>query len=191
MRFKFLVFIFLVFNSGYSQRFKIHEGKLEDLKNISSFMVEFNYENIKIHGFNSEEEFLKDKLDKRKNQPERARRFEESWFSNREKYYNPAFVNYFNQYFKDQACKIVSESDHLMRVNIIWIYTGYALEPAKISAIIDFYEVKNPSKKILSIEFDKVIGLEKKMIAVDEFDRVIGAFEKLAKNLAIQLKRFH
>ncbi|WP_136668450.1 hypothetical protein [Flavobacterium sp. H122] len=191
MKFKFLFLILFVISSGYSQRFKILEGELENLKNINSFNAEFNYENIEVHGFKSEEEFLKEKMEKRNADPGKAEEFRANWFSNREKYYNPAFIDYFNKYFKNQECKIASEAAHLMKVNLTWIYTGYAVEPAKLSTVIDFYDVNNPSKKLLSIQFDKVIGLEKKMIAVNEHDRIIGAFEKLAKNLAIQLKRFH
>jgi hypothetical protein len=191
MKFKFLFVILFVINSGYSQRFKILEGKLENLKNISSFRTEFNYENIQVHGFNSEEEFLKEKMEKRKDNPDKAAEFKTSWYSNREQYYNPAFVEYFNNYFKNQECKIESGSAYLMKVNLTWIYTGYAVEPAKISAVINFYEANNPSKKLLSIEFDKVIGYEKKMVMVHDHERIAGAFEKLARNLAIQLKRFH
>lgn len=191
MKFKFLFVILLVINSGYSQRFKILEGKLENLKNISSFKAEFNYKNIQVHGFNSEEDFLKEKMEKRKDNPDKAAEFKTNWYSNREQYYNPAFVEYFNNYFKNQECKIDQGSAYLMKINLTWVYTGYAVEPAKLSAIIDFYEANNSSKKLLSIEFDKVIGYEKKMVMVHDHERIAGAFEKLARNLAIQLKRFH
>ncbi|MTH16422.1 hypothetical protein [Flavobacterium sp. LC2016-01] len=187
---KLIIIVSIVFTSfSYSQRYKIYEGSFENLNDIKLFKVEFNYENIQVHGFDSEEDFLKEKMEKRKSDPEKAANFRRDWFLNREKYYNPAFVNYFNNYFKKGERKIVADSDsqYLMKVNLTWIYPGYAIEPAKLSATIDFIDTSN-SKKLLVIHFEKVIGIEKKAIEINEYERVIGAFEKLAKNLVIQLK---
>lgn len=185
---KLIIFISIVFVSfSYSQRYQIQEGSFENLKDIKSFKAEFNYENIQVHGFDSEDDFLKDKMEKRKSDPEKAANFKRDWFLNREKYYNPAFINYFNNYFKKEERKIVADSPCLMKVNLTWIYPGYAIEPAKLSATIDFIDTAS-SKKLLVIHFDKVIGIEKKAIETNEYERVIGAFEKLAKNLAIQLR---
>jgi hypothetical protein len=185
---KFIIIVSIVFTSfSYSQRYQIYEGSFENLNAIKSFKVEFNYENIQVNGFESEEEFLKEKMEKRKSNPEKAANFKRDWFLNRDVYYNPAFINYFNNYFKKEERKIVTDSQYLMKVNLTWIYPGYAIEPAKLSAAIDFFDTVN-SKKLLVVHFEKVIGIEKKTIEINEYERVIGAFEKLAKNLAIQLK---
>ncbi|KRD08292.1 hypothetical protein ASE21_16535 [Flavobacterium sp. Root901] len=185
---KLIIIISIVFTSfSYSQRYKIYEGSFENLKDIKSFKAEFNYDNIQVHGFESEEAFIKEKQEKRKSNPEQAEKFKRDWFLNRDKYYNPAFINYFNSYFKKEERKIVDESQYLMKVHLTWIYPGYALEPAKLSADIDFIDTFN-SKKLLAVHFDKVIGIEKKTMETVEYERIIGAFEKLAKNLAIQLK---
>lgn len=188
------IFLFLLLNSFspiFAQRYKVLEGEIENLKNIKAYQVEFNYENLEVHGFESEEAFLKEKMEKRKANPEKAENFRKDWFSNREKYYNPAFKNYFNSYFKKGECTIIDDSPFLMRVNLTWIYPGYAIEPSKLSATIEFVDSLN-SKKLLVIHFEKVIGFEKNaVVVVNEHERVIGAFEKLAKNLAVQLKRFH
>lgn len=184
----FIVFFISSFQC-YSQRFKKIEGEFENLSNISSYRIEFNYENIQVHGFDSEEEFLKEKMKKRNADPAKAEAFKNDWFLNREKYYNPAFINYFNSFFRDGECKIDANSNYLMKVNLTWIYPGYAIEPAKISATIEFIDLSN-SKTLLKVHFDKVIGFEKNVvIVVNEYERVIGAYEKLAKNLGIQLKR--
>lgn len=188
------IFLFLLLNSFspiFAQRYKVLEGEIENLKNIKAYQVEFNYENLEVHGFESEEAFLKEKMEKRKANPEKAENFRKDWFSNREKYYNPAFKNYFNSYFKKGECTIIDDSPFLMRVNLTWIYPGYAIEPSKLSATIEFIDSLS-SKKLLVIQFEKVIGFEKNaVVVVNEHERVIGAFEKLAKNLAIQLKRIY
>lgn len=191
-RLQLLLIISVVFTTvGYSQRYDIYEGKFENLSKINSFKVEFNYENIQVHGFDSEEDFLKEKMEKRKADPEKAENFKKDWFSNREKYYNPAFINYFNTFFKKGECKIVDDSPYLMVVNLTWVYPGYAIEPAKLSATINFIDTTT-SEKLLVVHFEKVIGFEKNtVVVVNEHDRVVGAFEKLAKNLAMQLKRIY
>lgn len=185
---KLIIICSIVFTSfSYAQRYQIYEGLFKNLIDIKSFKIEFNYENIQVHGFESEEDFLIEKMEKRKSNPEKAANFRRDWFSNREQYYNPAFINYFNNYFKKGERKIVVDSQYLMKVNLTWIYPGYAIEPAKLSATIDFIDTTN-SKKLLVIHFEKVIGIEKKTMEINEHDRITGAFEKLAKNLAIQLK---
>jgi len=146
---------------------------------------------LEVHGFESEEDFLKEKMEKRKANPEKAENFRNDWFLNRDKYYNPSFINYFNTYFKKGECKIVDDSSYLMKINLTWIYPGYAIEPAKLSATIEFIDLTS-SKKLLVIHFEKVIGFEKNaVVVVNEHERIIGAFEKLAKNLAVQLKRVY
>ena len=192
MRTKIILIIFLSsFSSIFAQRYKVLEGKLENLHSITSYQVEFNYKNLEVHGFESEEDFLKEKMEKRKSNPEKAENFRKDWFLNRDKYYNPAFINYFNTYFKKGECKIVDDSSYLMRINLTWIYPGYAIEPAKLSATIEFIDLTS-SKKLLVIHFEKVIGFEKNaVVVVNEHERIIGAFEKLAKNLAVQLKRVY
>ncbi len=192
MRAKIFLFLLLnSFSSIFAQRYKVLEGEIENLKNIKAYQVEFNYENLEVHGFESEEAFLKEKMEKRKANPEKAENFKKDWFSNREKYYNPAFKNYFNSYFKKGECTIIDDSPFLMRVNLTWIYPGYAIEPSKLSATIEFIDSLT-SKKLLVIQFEKVIGFEKNaVLVINEHERVIGAFEKLAKNLAIQLKRIY
>ena len=192
MRTKIILIIFLSsFSSIFAQRYKVLEGKLENLHSITSYQVEFNYKNLEVHGFESEEDFLKEKMEKRKSNPEKAENFRKDWFLNRDKYYNPAFINYFNTYFKKEECKIVDDSSYLMRINLTWIYPGYAIEPAKLSATIEFIDLTS-SKKLLVIHFEKVIGFEKNaVVVVNEHERIIGAFEKLAKNLVVQLKRVY
>ena len=81
-----------------------------------------------------------------------------------------------------------------MDIKTTWIYPGYNVvagsEPAKVSAIVTVYETKNPSNVLLSLKFDKSIGLPQGQFDFNQGERIAGAYEKLAKNLTIQLKRF-
>jgi hypothetical protein len=80
-----------------------------------------------------------------------------------------------------------------MSVQTTWIYPGYdvfiAKEPAKVSAVITVYETANPANTLVKVEFPHAEGLENAYdFEVD--NRITAAYEKLAKNIAIQLKRF-
>ncbi len=78
-----------------------------------------------------------------------------------------------------------------MNVKTTWIYPGYNVvggnEPAKISAIITIFETENPTEILLKVEYTRSIGLG--MFDFDQGYRIAGAYEKLAKNLVMQLKR--
>jgi hypothetical protein len=81
-----------------------------------------------------------------------------------------------------------------MIIKTTWIYPGYNVvansQPAKLSAIVTVVETLNPKNEIVTIEFDKVIGLEQDQFDFDPGFRIAGAYEKLAKNITMQLTRF-
>lgn len=175
-----------------AQRYDILSGDFKNLKGISEYNVVFDYSNLKVAGFDTEEAFLKDKMDKRKNVEGKAEKFKEDWFSNRKLIYEPKYMDYFNKRFVNGEVKI-SENNlakYTMKVKVAWIYPGYTAEPAKMTAIVTFYETNNPTNILMEVKFDKLIGIEVGVFANVESERITGAYEKLAKNLTLQMKRF-
>lgn len=194
-----LILIFIISSSVFSQRYTILSGNLKNVKDISEYNCIFDYKDIQVNGFDSEEAYLKEKIEKRKNYNNgkdingKAEKFEKEWYEDRENKYEPAFINYFNKMLEKENVKATKnpEAKYSMNIKTIWIYPGYELakvEPAKISAIITIYETANPTNSILSIQFDKAIGIVKDYRK--QGDRITGAYEKLAKNLTLQMKRF-
>lgn len=200
MKKHFILFL-LIFTSlsSFGQRFKILSGDLKNLKDITEYNCTFDYKDMEVNGYESEEAFLKDKIDKRKKYDDgkdlkgKAAAFERDWFEDRKNKYEPGFINYFNELLEEKKVKATTnpEAKYTLNVKTTWIYPGYevaSVEPAKISAIITIYETTNPSNVLLAIEFDKSIGVVKDYRA--QGDRIKGAYEKLAKNLTLQMKRF-
>lgn len=192
------LFIFTSF-SVFGQRFKILSGDLKNLKDITEYNCTFDYKDMEVNGFESEEAFLKDKIEKRKNYDDgkdlkgKAAAFEKDWFEDRKNKYEPGFIAYFNEQLEDKNIKAGTnpEAKYTLNVKTTWIYPGYEVanvEPAKISATITIYETANPSNVLLVIAFDKSIGVVKDYRV--QGDRIKGAYEKLAKNLTLQMKRF-
>lgn len=178
-----------------AQRFDIQSGNLISLKGITQYNVAFDYSEIRIHGYQTEEEYLQDKMKKRENVEGKAEKFREDWFAYRTQLYEPAFINYFNKSFKKGEIKagFLSEAKYTMTIKTLWVYPGYnagtAIEPAKITALITVKETLNPENVLVSILFEKSIGLEHDL-GNTLGDRIAWGYEKLAKNLAMQLKRF-
>lgn len=193
----FLLALFTV-TLASAQRFDVQSGRLENLKGISEYNITFNYEGIEVNGFESEAAFLADKIKKRESHgdEEKAQAFRADWFANREKMYEPAFIDYFSKMFKNGEVKVGrnTQAQYTMEVKTTWIYPGYNagtdVEPAKIGATITIKETANPSKILLVIEFEKLIGLKHNIMTNTLGDRISWAYEKLARNLALQLKRF-
>ncbi|WP_264564791.1 hypothetical protein [Flavobacterium sp. N3904] len=192
-----IVLLFLFFISVVSaQRFDIVSGKLNNLKGISEYNVTFDYTDQKVQGFETEEDFLKDKMDKRKEVAGESEKFRKDWFNDRENKYEPKFIEYFNKRFEkgEIKCEKNSELKYTMNIKTTWIYPGYSVvavaQPAKISAIITVVETANPKNVLVEMEFDKSIGLAQGTFDFDQGYRIAGAYQKLAKNMVMQLKRF-
>ncbi len=191
----YLLLLLLFFNQdGFSQQ-KIRQGNFKNLKGISSYTVTFDYSDLQVHGFDSEEAFLKEKMEKRAHKEGEAEKFRADWYADRSAKYEPQFIAYFNRRFENGEISVTNnnQSEHTMHIKTTWIYPGYNVvagsEPAKISAVITIFETGNPANVLLQVEFTRSIGLEGGTFDFDQGYRIAGAYEKLAKNMAMQLKR--
>ncbi len=189
---KSLLFLLLFFTfQGFSQRFTVLTGNYKNLKGISKYNVTFDYTNLKVHGFETEANYIKEKKWKKIGKEGEAETFEKDWYEARENQYEPAFIAYFNKKFEkgEVVCSKNSELQYTMNIKTTWIYPGYFAEPAKISAIVTFSETKNPNNVLFSLEYEKTIGYEDRDFNGRLGNRITGAYEKLAKNITLQLKR--
>ncbi|HAB28515.1 MAG TPA: hypothetical protein DCE27_13045, partial [Xanthomarina gelatinilytica] len=101
---KKLLFLALLFSTSllFSQKSKVQEGDWKNLKGITEYNLVFDYANLEIPKYDSEEDFLKDKMAKRdEKEPGTGEKFKESWFADRENRYEPKFIESFNKRFDD------------------------------------------------------------------------------------------
>jgi hypothetical protein len=190
------LYIMLLIASVGNSQMKVRSGEFENLKGISAFNVTFDYSDLQVHGFDSEKSYLDEKMQKREQKEGEAEKFEENWYTDRSNKYEPKFIEYFNKQFRDSELSVSRDStkQYTMHVKTTWIYPGYNVvagkEPAKISATISVFETSNPAKVLFIVDFNKSIGLEPGTFDFDQGYRIAGAYEKLARNMALQLKRF-
>ncbi|RZJ35258.1 MAG: hypothetical protein EOO51_06380 [Flavobacterium sp.] len=195
MKTRYVLLLFFICGAAKAQRYNLISGGFSNLKGISEYNIVFDYSELTVHGFESEAAYLKDKMDKRQTREGKAEEFERNWYENRQNKYEPKFIESFNNRFEKNEITVGKNPNakYTMTIKTTWIYPGYnavaAVEPAKISALVTVNESANPKNQLIAVEFNKTIGLEHRMLEFDQGIWIAGAYEKLARNIAIQLKR--
>lgn len=181
--------LFCVFVSQ-AQKFKVIEGNVKNLSDITAYNLVFDYENLKVDKFDTEEAFLEDKMKKREEKGT-DEDFKKSWFSDRETRYAPKFIESFNKRFDDQEV-VVSQNNTDAKYTILvkthWIYPGYNVgvmrSPAKINTDITVYENSNPSTILYKASIEKVQGNGAAGFDYNSGYRISEAYALLAKKFA-------
>ncbi|WP_417195409.1 hypothetical protein [Bizionia sp.] len=164
---KLLLIAFLVSSSlVFSQKAKVTKGDWSDLKGITEYNVVFDYSNLEIPKFDSEEEFLKDKMAKREEkEPGSGEKFKESWLSDREEFYEPRFIETFNDRYKDNSVKVdkdLESAEYTMKIHTTMIYPGYNVgvvrHNSKIEVTLSVYKNDSPENIIFSADYTKIQG---------------------------------
>ncbi len=197
MRQILLVFSMLVLTGSYAQKMKVKEGRLGNLKGITEYNLVFDYSDLKIPKYDSEEDFLKDKMEKRENKKAGdGERFKKSWFADREERYEPKFIESFNKRFKNNEVKVdknLSSSKYTMKIHTTKIYPGYNVgivrHNAEINATVCIYESANPSNVLLKGTFKDVQGAGAMGYDFNSGYRISECYAKLAKNIAKYVKK--
>src|SRR5690606_29073849 len=107
MKFTFLLLLINFSFAVVAQEITITSGSYENLKNISEYNLVFDYSNLNVTDFVSEEAYLqKTMLEKEQAKPGNARVFREEWFGDRAYRYEPRYIKAFNEYFKKEEIKV-------------------------------------------------------------------------------------
>lgn len=187
--------LLLVVTVTFSQKIKVSEGKFKKVKGITEYSLVFDYSNLKIPKFDSEEAFLKEKMEKRdKKNPGSGAIFKKSWFRDREERYEPKFIESFNKRFKKQKIKVIKKpADYTIKIHTTKMYAGYNVgvwrHNAEINAVITIYETKNPSNVLVSGKIKKVQGAGAMGNDYNSGYRISECYAKLAKVLAKYIKK--
>lgn len=189
-----LCLAFVVSNVARAQKFSVKTGGWKNLKGITLYDLEFDYSNLKVDKFETEEEFLKDKMGKREAKGTDDD-FKASWFADRENRYEPKFIESFNKRFDDQevaVAKDAEEAKYTLVIKTTWIYPGYNVgawrQNSKINATLSVIDKANPSNILFSVVVDKAEGYGAAGYDYNSGYRISEAYAKLAKSFASYLK---
>lgn len=186
-----ILFVFIT-TICFSQKAKIQEGGFKELKGISEFNLVFDYTDVAIPKYKSEEAFLKDKMEKRdKKEPGTGQKFKESWFADRESQYEPKFIESFNKRFENGEVKVgkdLNSAVYTMKIHTTSLSAGYNIgisrKDAMIDAIITVYKNDNPDNAIFVVKYTGALGAGAHGHDYDSGYRISECYAKLAKTLA-------
>ncbi len=189
-----MIALVLVSTVTMAQSKRVLSGDFKNLKGITAFNLVFDYTNLKVDKFETEEAFLEDKMKKREEKGT-AEDFKKSWFSDREERYEPKFIESFNKRFDGaiKADKNLASAKYTIKIQTLWIYPGYNVgivrQPSKLNAIIKVVEIENPDNILLSVGYEKVLGNGAAGFDYNSGYRISEAYAKLAKELAGEIKK--
>jgi hypothetical protein len=175
----------------FSQKEKVVKGDWSDLKNITEYTLVFDYSDLEIPKYDSEEAFLDDKMAKRdEKEPGTGEAFKESWFSDRENYYEPRFIETFNERYKDGLVKVdrdLGSAEYTMKIHTTLIYPGYNVgvvrQNSKIEVTVSVFKNDNPDNILFSAEFTKVEGAGNAGYDFNSGQRIADAYIIFARSL--------
>lgn len=193
MRTTTTLILLLAISSIFAQKMKILEGSTDNIKHINKYDVLFVYKDLHIPNYDSEDDFLKDKMAKReKDHQGDGERFKESWYADRENIFQPDFFKTFKK-VSDDEIKLSEHSNakYIMKLHTQSIYSGYNVgvwsQQAKIDVEISFYSKTDPNDKLLVVAYEDVSGLND----YNTGERIGRSYEKLAKILAKKMKKLY
>ncbi len=191
-----IILLFFCATSVYAQKMKLEKGALKNLKDIKEYSLQFDYSNLEIPKYNSEEDFLKEKMNIREEkEPGAGEIFKTSWFADRENRYEPKFIESFNKRFENGEIKVGKNlsTKYSMLVKTSLMYPGYNVgvwrQNAKIEATITVFETNSPDNILFSGKYTKIEGLGAAGYDFDSGFRISEAYAKLAKEFAKNLQR--
>jgi len=192
-RYFLFVTIVLININLIAQKIKIVTGDVEDLIGVNEYNIVFDYSNITIAKFESEEAFLKEKIQLREEHVKGSgEKFKRDWFSFRDSLYEPRFITAFNDYFSlKRKLKVQENSDvkYTMLINTTFVYPGYNVgvwyEDSKLKATITIYETKVPENIIFTTKEIYVKGKANYHSGV----RISNAYGVLSRRIAAYLRR--
>jgi hypothetical protein len=192
---KLVLSVLFVSSMMTAQNMKVLSGDFKNLKDITEYNLTFDYSNLKVDNFDTEEAFLKDKMKKREEKGTDDD-FKKSWFTDRENRYEPKFIESFNKRFDNgeiKANKDLITAKYTINAKTTWIYPGYNVgvwrQNAKINAIITIFETVNPSNVLASIQYENVPGNGAMGYDYNSGYRISESYAKLAKEFAANIKK--
>jgi len=186
----FLVLILLPL-LGAAQRMSVLSGDMHPLRGQKSFDIQFNYDSIMVGLQVPEKKFVADvKARWVERDSIKADQFEQMWYGDRQKYYEPAFINKF------QECGIMLKDDNAKYTIVLktrYIEGGWSVgvagKNAEIAGELWIVESADFSHIICRIEFYDARGAEAFGGDFDMTRRIITAYQNAGKWLGIFVHR--
>lgn len=177
----------------YSQKPDVLEGDWEAVSSIKTFDLEFDYSNVAIPEFASEEEYIAQKMkEKEEDEPGTGEAWKKRYYADREAHFEPKFIESFNKRGEWKADKTYDDSEYVMKVTTVEQYNGWNVgvmrKPARIAATIGVYK-RNDNKPLILVKYEDVKGADPLGYDFASHSRVAEGYAKLAKSFLRDLEK--
>lgn len=180
-------------SGALAQRIKMREGKLDALKGVKSFNMQYDYNGMTCTTKNiPEEEFIADKkAEYNKKEAGKGDKWAESWVADRENRFHPHFKEMFE---KESSMQLASDQNekYTLIFRTTHVETGYNIGISRRDASIDaealVVETANPGNVIAKLSITDIPGRTFGGYDFDTGERLAEAYEKAGKSLG---KYFH
>ncbi|AZA72269.1 hypothetical protein [Chryseobacterium indoltheticum] len=195
----FLVLLLSIATTVFAQnQMNIVQGSFDFLRDQTEVNVQVKYENavFQVENF-TEEQYLEkrkeDILANRKRGEEGWQKWNEAW----NRFKDSEYLDYLLKGINSKSKKVVFKKDAQTKYTVIvdakWIYAGWhgglIGQEAKLTSDITFVETENPSKVIMKLQGDKILGKPQNKDFVMEYGRIAGAYEATGKELGKAIKK--
>lgn len=161
------------------------------LKGQTNINVEFDYSDMAVGKFKSEQDYINEKVEEyNKDEPGRGDKWRESWIGSRERVYHPKFMTLFNKGLEKNGISGEEGIDAQYTLIVHTYFTepgfnvGVVSQPAGVSFEYIFVETENREKIVAKYRQEKVPGAQAMGMDFDTSTRISESYAKAGKMLA-------
>ncbi len=191
----FVMFFMAIVMTAFAQsKINFESGNFNFLKGQTEVNVQFNFDNaaFQVENF-TEEQYLERR--KKETLEKKGEASWQSWIAEWKNHRGSVFFDKFIDGLNSKVKNIKFGKDlntkYTLIINTKWIYagwSGFVMQPGKLSSEISIVETDNPSKILVKIQTDKIEGVGSKVNYHMEYGRISAAYEKTGKELSKEIK---
>lgn len=176
------------------QEIEILSGTPEHFKNARSYYIQFDYTDLLIGGYESEEEYIAYMREDAELRRKSADDWENKWFNDRKTVFEPKFLELF---IKHAGSKMIidpnnKDQEFVLKLHTQFIEIGFNRNfkesPTYINVIASISD-KDNTEKPLVISMKYIIGKEAMSSYSADFRRIEEAYAKCGKELAKYMRK--
>lgn len=173
-----------------AQKVKTTSGNEDILKSETTINIEFNYDNLSVGKFKSEQEYIKAKTEEyNKKESGKGDTWAASWANDKQSRFEPKFIELFKI---NSGMSVMTDAKYTLIFKTLSIEPGYNIgisrKNAEIDAEVWIVETANKSNKVATFTINNVPGGTAFGYDFDTGLRISEAYANSGKKLAKYLK---
>ena len=176
-----------------AQKIKVEKGELSSFKGITELNVQYDYTDMAVGKFKTEEEYIdKKKSEYNEDEAGKGDKWESEWQADKENTYQPKFEQLFNLVMlsekADMEIGFFPSADYTLILKTTFLEPGFNIgissKDASIDVEISLVKTEDPSNVIVLVSMEKVPGRGAFGGDFDTEYRIGEAYAKTGKELA-------